>query len=428
MTKEVAAKNWVSSIYSWTDGSHRSYPPGFFPQPGYSGSGIFADGGIVTITGPGGFGVKPVDPRPLLWMPVDSTNQLNPSPLGRSSATYGNSSAHNGLISYVATGGPTGGGWAQGYPVQASDTGTQKTWSNAVDVDQWGTTNPSPAINDYGAKYRLIRQVYKNWGHYTGYTGTGTDNYNYKNFRCWARNPDVVGSTGEVQPDLVLGVHNLRLVSEGTTYTPQPDFVRAGQGSGTPDQNAIDNGTAFDGGVPGTPNAVTFDNWYSEQFVLQANQSDPGATPPTPDYTSVIWNWEVEGLNGNQPAWPTPVQTYQWNEWYTKGSTVPSGRIMRMYFWHMDIEGNSGRLMIPVGSYVGYGPTYFDDSWCLVEARDNSVRASFTKTEVQIPSAWSDTSITITLRRGRFSSGSRTPIIVTDNGGTEHYVGDIVWP
>lgn len=41
MTKAVAAKNWVSSIYSWTDGSHRSYPD---TATGYLAAGHYEPG------------------------------------------------------------------------------------------------------------------------------------------------------------------------------------------------------------------------------------------------------------------------------------------------------------------------------------------------------------------------------------------------
>lgn len=213
------------------------------------------------------------------------------------------------------------------------------------------------------------------------------------------------------------------------TYTPTPDFPRAGQGAGSTDQNAIDNVTAFSGGLPGTPNSVTFNNWFSEEFITRANASDPGSHPPTPDATSMYFGWFVEGLNRNNAAFATPVDTYQWNQWYIQGPTIDlSGAIVREYFWHDLIDGSGGRNMIPIGSYVGYGPTYLDDSWCRGHARDNATRSAFTKTEIQIPSAWSDTSVTFATRSGRFSSGNRTPFIVTRNDGTEIYTGDIVWP
>lgn len=388
---------------------------GFIPQAGFSYSGSPTDGGTFTITGPpGSFGAKPVSAKPLLWIDPHTTGNLNPSPLGRTTALVGVAN-----FSYQGSGGPGGGAYAKGAPVVTGDAGTQKQWTAGFDVTQWGAGSPS--VNDYSAKYYRWRTKYRNWGQYLE-----TNGYNIKVYRCWT----LSGST-QTYPNFYFASSNWTLGVEdssgGTwgTYTPTPDFPRAGQGSGTPDQNAIDNVTAFSGGLPGTPNAVTFDNWFSEEIITRANANDPGSHPPLPDATSMYFGWFVEGLNSNNAAFATPVDTYQWNEWYIQAPTIDlTGGMVRDYPWHDLIDGSGGRNMIPVGSYVGYGPTYVDDSWCRAHVRDHSARASFTMTEIQIPSAWSDTSITLTLRKGRFGAFSGKSLIITDDGGVEHYVGD----
>lgn len=385
----------------------------FIPQPGYGFSGTVADGSSFTITkSGGGWGSKPIDPRPLLFIDPAVTGSISPSPLGRTTATNNNNN-----ISYVSTGGPSGTGWAKGAPVVSGDTGTQKAWTLAIDVDQWGTSTPSPAINDLGAKYYLYRQVFRNFAHYD----ENTANFNCKNWRIYGRSPDTLNSP-QALPDMYMSTSNQRLTQEGGPTTPNQDFTRNGQPVGSTDYIAQQNIIQFDGGLPGAENATTFNNWYSEEFVTQANQNNPSTTPPTPDNTSFLWNWFVEGMLSNQAAFTTPVFTYQWNQWYMKGTGI--GRIMRYYFWQYIVDGTAGRQMLPLGSYFGFGTTLLDDSSCRVHMRNSSARASFTKNEPLPTSAWATGSITVTLRKGRFASYSGNSLIVTDNNGTEYYVGD----
>jgi hypothetical protein len=400
---------------------------GFTPQPGYTYTATtIADGQVFTITKTGGgFGTKPVDPRPLLWIDPQATGNINPSPLGRTTTTY-----ENNNLSYSATGGPAGGAWAKGAPVVSGDTGTQKTWTGATDVDQWGAG--SQPFNAYGSKYYLYRQKYQNYG---AYTDSG-NNANIKIFRVWGRDPNTVGAVTEVASDFYMSASNGRPVAEYcNSATPGPDFPRENQGNGTPDQNALNNIYAFSGGPPGTPNAVTFNNWFAEEFITQANLGDPGTNPPTPDNTSLVFNWRVEGLNGNQPAFTLPVNTYQWNQYYINSSVAValasafyghavSAQMMRYYHWHVTVDGTSGRMMLPIGSLAGFGPTLLDESWCRVHIRNSSTFSAYTITEPQPTSAWSDTSITITLRKGRLGSYSGKALVITDNSGVEHYAGN----
>lgn len=310
-------------------------------------------------------------------------------------------------------------GFAKGAPVVSGDTGTQKTWTVAVDVDQWGAG--SPAINDLGAQYYLWRTAYRNFGHYD----ENTANFNCKNWRAYGRNPDTLNSP-QYYPDMYMSVSNQRLTWEDDPAhpigTPNQDFTRAGQPGGSADAVAQANIIAFDGGVPGTPDPVTFNNWYSEEFVLRSNQNVPAASPPQPDPTSVLWNWYVEGKLSNQPAFPTPVNTYQWNQWYMKGGG--NGRIMRYIFLQYIIDGTAGRSMIPVGSYIGFGPTAVDDSWGRAHIRNGAVRSAYSVTEYQPYNAWSDTSVTFVQRKGRLASYSGKQVIITGNSGTEFYAGD----
>lgn len=136
-------------------GSAAASGAGFIPQPGFSGS---ISSGVLTVNGPSGsFGTKPVDPRPLLWIDPATTGNLNPSPLGRTTALVGVAN-----FSYQASGGPGGAAYAKGAPVVSGDAGTQKQWTAAADITQWGAGSPN--INDYNAKYYLWRSKYRQLG------------------------------------------------------------------------------------------------------------------------------------------------------------------------------------------------------------------------------------------------------------------------
>lgn len=398
----------------------------FIPQSGYTYSATaIGDGQLFTITKTGGgFGTKPVGAKPLLWIDPATTGNLDPSPLGRSTATYIGGKT---TINYVSTGGPTGGGWGQGIPVVASDYNTQKPWAMAVDVDQWGAG--SPAINDFGSKYYMWRTMYRNFAHYDESGPIYNQTYNIKNWRVWARNPDTLNSP-EARPDFYMSVSNERPTTEIGSgpypITPTPDWTRTGQSPGTPEYIANNNCIQFDGGLPGNENSVTFKKWFSEEIVWRSNLNDPGAHPPLPDNTSVIWDWYVEGLASNNPAFTLPAFNYQWNQYYLNAPSVGgTGRTMRWYFWHYIIEGE-GRNMIPIGSFVGYGPTLVDDSWCRVHMRNGGAsgsRSAFTVTEYQPITEWSDNSVTVSLRQGRLGGYDGNALIITDNNGVEHFAG-----
>ena len=66
---------------------------------------------------------------------------------------------------------------------------------------------------------------------------------------------------------------------------------------------------------------------------------------------------------------------------------------------------------------------YFDDvfiqigSWARVEIGDASTWANCTHREVQLPTSWSDTSISFTLQQGSFSSGQTVYLFVVDDDG-----------
>jgi hypothetical protein len=60
---------------------------------------------------------------------------------------------------------------------------------------------------------------------------------------------------------------------------------------------------------------------------------------------------------------------------------------------------------------------YLDNTWARVEMGDNADYDSCTHREIQIPSAWSDTSITVTVNQGSFMNGGTAYLFVVDADG-----------
>lgn len=75
--------------------------------------------------------------------------------------------------------------------------------------------------------------------------------------------------------------------------------------------------------------------------------------------------------------------------------------------------------------YAYYDQIYVDSSWARVELGDSATYGDCTKREIQVPSAWSDTSITVTVNLGAFGSGETVYWHVTHADGTRQVVGPV---
>ena len=77
---------------------------------------------------------------------------------------------------------------------------------------------------------------------------------------------------------------------------------------------------------------------------------------------------------------------------------------------------------------VLYDDVYIDHFWARVEVGDNENYLACTKFEVQYPTDWSDTVITINLNRGSFQVGEDGFVFVTDDAGLVNALGKkITW-
>lgn len=65
---------------------------------------------------------------------------------------------------------------------------------------------------------------------------------------------------------------------------------------------------------------------------------------------------------------------------------------------------------------IYYDDIYIDNVWNRVEIGNNSVYANCTQREIQIPTAWSTSEITVTVNQGAFSNGIAYLFVIDSNG------------
>lgn len=103
-------------------------------------------------------------------------------------------------------------------------------------------------------------------------------------------------------------------------------------------------------------------------------------------------------------------------------STTQSGNITRLYI--DNYSGGSGDIyMPPDGSRVYVDDVYIDNTWARVIIGDQNTFDGSTHREIQIPSAWSDTSIAISINIGSFNTLNSAYLYVFDANGNVNASG-----
>jgi hypothetical protein len=108
---------------------------------------------------------------------------------------------------------------------------------------------------------------------------------------------------------------------------------------------------------------------------------------------------------------------------YVNGSlrcTSNSASLLNTGFtsWPEIYIGNYWRTQDYTGDVYAYWESiYVDNSWARIEIGNNSVYTNCTIREVQIPSAWSNTSVTVKVNRGQFSDLNSLFLFVVDENG-----------
>jgi hypothetical protein len=358
---------------------------GFAPQAGISVSGTFAENNSVTITrAAGGFGTKPHDPRPLLWMPM--TSSAMPSSLGR--VTTGR--PVQGLT-YSPSGGADGAGCYTGTGVDAAG---DNVWTVRLDSDEWAGSTYH--WNTYDQKIRISRRVRKNFGDLPE-----SANYNVKDTRIWGRS-----AGGGIQaPNCYFSRSNGRFGEEGLNP------------GGTPGSPYID--FDYNESLRTASNSIQ-NRWYDEELVMKTNSAAMSSGPTSDgEYKMAV--------NGGDYLFKSPWHTYQdWGlRWRNASGDANDGNMRVMFPIHYVVDaGNGVRPVAPAGSVYQTDDLYVDDSWAWVVFGDSSSYAACTYRRPFPASAWSDTAVSVVVQAGGINLSGKHVFVVT-NDDVPIYVGQI---
>lgn len=326
------------------------------------GGGGYAHGDLVTITGTG-FGTKAVA-KPFLWAPFDSS--INPSPLGRKTSwdlieymayAAGEGIAGGALKSLVAGNNPVG------------DGGT--VWTAGA----W-TTGYGFSWNDAGQKFYLFRRNKRSFD--IDHT------LNYKTLRLWSANQTYPNwylshSNGGWNCEDIAGVNSFPYGSYG-------------------DQVDLDQPNAQIIAARGSANV-----WRSEEFLTQANSSNALADGSLKHY-----------VVGYGLAAQIPFHDYADHYFKIKDDTW-SAAMVECFAAHDILDAG---IYAPSDWTVWYDDIYLDNTWARVMLGNSVTYSACTFLAPQPPTAWSDTSVTVSLNLAGFPSGSTRYLHVLDDTNT----------
>lgn len=214
----------------------------------------------------------------------------------------------------------------------------------------------------------------------------------------------------------ITGLLNIKTIRIHTFDAGSPNHYSQeyGQADGTRPRNMD--------GVSGWPVSGE-DNGYS--------RCGPGGIGSDLTGVWVHWQWGIDIGSGNGAS--DGKQLAYWNsvDCYPMGVDGIPATIK------MSESGQAAFEEVYIGNYIRGGDytgsmrahtdsLYVDTSWARIELCDASTYAARTHCEIQIPSAWSSTSITATVNRGSFTNGNTAYVYVCDDGGTCDSTGTAV--
>ena len=331
-----------------------------FAAPSISSvSGQIVHGQSITISG-SAFGTKPV-PGPLVWDNFES-GSLG-TRIGGNAPTVRNIST-----SWVWSDGSSNG---VVYPV----------YSNAVvrGVSTKSSLHDFSTITGCALTIPTAQTTYYfTWWYHTVRTGAN-----------WPRQtkPFILeGSTGDQMPAAYIGW--------GQVYPPPDESLRTA---------LIDNSTTLEPTIWFDPSFSAIQGeWIRFEVLLIQSSSNVHNgtfkvwvhTTATPSIAQPV------NIGGNAL---TRVTNNYWNalnigDYYSHGDATDGGKVYIDDF-------------------------YLDNAQARVEIGNASTWSSCTRREIQIPSAWSDTSVTITVNQGLFKQGTSAYLYVVDSNGSVNPMG-----
>jgi hypothetical protein len=235
-------------------------------------------------------------------------------------------------------------------------------WTARID-----STSDGFAWNDYGQKIFISRKINRNFSY---------GSINFKVFRAWA--------TGHTEPNFY--------VQYGSNWN---SFV---EGISVPDSR---NGSWFSSG----PATGTVGEWQRDEIVWQSNSASDQADGIFQLYTN------------------NTLITYMPNagSGYVFKPKSSSSAMTLLY----PVHGVKANHTFSAGENYWATDVYVDTTWARVMVCDSTdgTWANRSNCEMQIPSAWSATSITATVNRGAFGATDSAYLYVVDADGSANSTG-----
>lgn len=300
-----------------------------------------------------GFGVK--NPAaPRVWTNFED-GTINPSSLGTATS------------------------WARssGFSISNQNQETNSTYNvRGLIYDGTGTTGYVGLVTNYADSgdsqgftkvYAFVRRNYADPDWWNVMTG---QYHNYKFFRLWT-NP--VGVTS-VYPDsfFVIGntVPKILFATEGPTCKAADDSD-SGTGTTTP----------------------SVQQWLREEYAVSRGNG-----------------------NGVAKMWSNGTLVKNLSNLYTASGFCDPSPYTDSWI-SISIENYWNLVPPPVNAYIYFDDVYLDNTWARVMIGDQNTFDASTHREIQIPTAWSDTSVTVTINQGSFTTLSGSYLYIIDADG-----------
>jgi len=219
----------------------------------------------------------------------------------------------------------------------AKGSGGSGPWTLRVDSNGF-------AWNDPNQKLYLYKHVKRTFD---------VSNINWKTFRIW--------STDFTYPNMYISVHNGAVYVEGLNsggYLYGGDSSKKAEWIGPINQ------------------------WFTEEYLLKSNSSNTDA-----DATFDVY------VAGKRVGW-LPYTDYS-----TRTLTLRTSDSQRMTF-NFPVHFVIANATLPAGSSVWADNVYVDTTWARVMIGNAPTWTASTSKEIQIPTSWSTTSVSVVLNRG----------------------------
>lgn len=142
-------------------------------------------------------------------------------------------------------------------------------------------------------------------------------------------------------------------------------------------------------------------NWYHSQVLYRSSDQNVN--------------------NGTVREYINGIVSNEHSNIITRKSTAHLNQIRVGHYW--STEGVSECPTANTGAEVYIDNIYIDTTWARVEIGNNQSWANSTQREIQIPTTWSNESITLSVNQGKFASGTTVYLFVHDSNGNVNSSG-----